>query len=508
MLSRPTLNNTQIQKTDEAWLCIRLSYLALNLSGIRSNSTNHPVVITSKDEVWQVNKASLKLGIVATTSVNQALSSTLSTKEIIRIERDTTLEGQRLIELAYWAHRFSSKVSIFNENTVLLEIGKSLKLFNGLQNLVQGCKNDLESFGLDCSLGVAHTPLASFILSHSRSKDLSITHCPRRLDNALLSTIPINPNVLTKLENCGFTFLKDVKDVPLSELGSRFGLAFTQSLEKVYGLVSDPQIPISLPEYFTESTDFAEPISNISWIEEQLKIMLEKLIQFTEIRQLAYRSITWSLFREDLTAVDQVTIDLNAAVRATSSQQSQINSLFELTQMKLSSLNLKLEFNRIELACDDLIPSALISRDLFDESEDKASFLALKEKLGARLGHNAMYQLNLKPKILPEHSQTQSQFNQVHSINKQTSEIENTTNLVHNEPMWLFEAPKRLSVSDGKPTHHGSLVFVHGPQRLVSEWWETLQSRDYYIVRKGDGQLLWVFYDRVTKQWFLHGLYA
>ena len=34
------------------------------------------------------------------------------------------------------------------------------------------------------------------------------------------------------------------------------------------------------------------------------------------------------------------------------------------------------------------------------------------------------------------------------------------------------------------------------------------KSRDYYIAKRGNGQLLWIFYDRVQSRWFLHGLFG
>jgi protein ImuB len=54
-----------------------------------------------------------------------------------------------------------------------------------------------------------------------------------------------------------------------------------------------------------------------------------------------------------------------------------------------------------------------------------------------------------------------------------------------------------------------SLQLVSGPERIESGWWDEQDvARDYYTAKNGDGQKLWVFRDRRTRSWFLHGLFG
>ncbi|NMR83937.1 DNA polymerase Y family protein, partial [Vibrio parahaemolyticus] len=49
---------------------------------------------------------------------------------------------------------------------------------------------------------------------------------------------------------------------------------------------------------------------------------------------------------------------------------------------------------------------------------------------------------------------------------------------------------------------------VHGPERIVSGWWDGDEiMRDYYIAHTKQGRWLWIFRDQ-HKHWFLHGYFC
>ena len=46
---------------------------------------------------------------------------------------------------------------------------------------------------------------------------------------------------------------------------------------------------------------------------------------------------------------------------------------------------------------------------------------------------------------------------------------------------------------------------MQGPHRVSGGWWVRTVERDYYFVTTEAGEILWVFYDRVRRAWYLHG---
>jgi protein ImuB len=43
-----------------------------------------------------------------------------------------------------------------------------------------------------------------------------------------------------------------------------------------------------------------------------------------------------------------------------------------------------------------------------------------------------------------------------------------------------------------------------GPHRISGGWWARTVERDYWYVETQRGDLLWIFYDRPRRRWFLH----
>ena len=55
------------------------------------------------------------------------------------------------------------------------------------------------------------------------------------------------------------------------------------------------------------------------------------------------------------------------------------------------------------------------------------------------------------------------------------------------------------------------LVLEQGPERIERGWWDGRGvARDYYIARArpSHGARLWVFQERQSKRWYLHGVFA
>jgi protein ImuB len=76
-------------------------------------------------------------------------------------------------------------------------------------------------------------------------------------------------------------------------------------------------------------------------------------------------------------------------------------------------------------------------------------------------------------------------------------------------PVWLLDEPLPVT----KPQ------LLQGPERIESGWWDGKGvARDYYVARpQGEGQdgsshshgiRLWVFQERQSKRWYVHGIFA
>lgn len=482
------INNNADSKSMEVWLCLRFTHLALNSIGFPLKSEK-PVAITEHQQIWQCNTATIESAIKPGMSINHAL---MLKPDIQLQERDTKKEAMKLQELSHWAYRFTSLVSLYNEHTLLLEIGKSINLFKTLDHLINLINHDLSSFNIATAFGLAQTPKAAYVISFNQQ------HSSTSLDKVAIEHLDIDSKIIRKLHNCGFQTLKCIRAIPTSELGSRFGKEFVRYLDQLRGRLADPQIGTTPPETFNASADFAEPIRNLTWIQQQLDRLLGDLTEFIKIRQLVCQSFTWRFYHENNRLLKTVTIGLSA-------KQNTLATFQELTELKLAETQLNWEFSCIELSSTQLAPIQLFNDDLFDPSPNQEQFNQLIDKLINRLGHTALFRVSPEPEHLPELANGRQ-----HAIAETIKEkqADYATEPFKDEPLWLLEHPKRLQQQAQQPRFEGPLNIIHGPNRISSHWWAKLQSRDYFIARQRNGRLLWIFFDRRKRSWHLHGLFA
>jgi len=492
-------------KTD-IWLCLRFPYLALNCAGVRFTSEHTAAAIVKQQTIIQANLLAQQSGIKTGQAAEHAhmLNPNLELIEC-RIE----LETEKLQTLCAWAYRYTSHMSVYNDHTLLLEIGRSLTFFKGIESMQNLVLADLERLEIDIKYGVANTPKAAHLLSFSPQKQWQVTDYKTPIEQSLIKHLSVPEKTLEQLHSCGFDLVKSISTIPKAQLGARFGKPFILYLEQLDGNTADPQTLHCTPETFKACIDFAEPITNRAWIEPQIDRLLNDLVVFVNSRQLTCRSLTWRFYNEQSHLVNSVTVGLNM-------NNIKLQSLKELTDLKLSALSLKWAFSSIELSSEELIPKKLLHQDLFDPIADQEEFNRLIDKVTSRLGNNSVYRLNVADEHLPELANIRyyfaSQTAPVSQSRKTAAAINTPTTYTHfeqyDEPVWLLRQPQMLNKKHDQPKHNGDLKLIHGPNRISSHWWQALQNRDYYIAKQNNGRLLWIYYERSQQNWYLHGLYA
>lgn len=489
--------------TSQAWLCLRFTHLSIN--SLEFDLTpNTPFATTYQQQIWQCNSSAIESRISAGMSVSQAL---MINHSLQLQERDIQAEKRKLQELCYWGYRFTSLVSLHDDNTLLFEVGKSSQLFNGLKHLLHLIKKDLSDFKIEALLGLAQTPKAAIVLSEIDHQQLDSSHTALAL--AKLEHLELDNKTIQTLLHCGFQSLDEIKAIPHSELGPRFGRELLTYLRQLWGQLADPQVAVTPPETFHASTDFAEPISNVIWIQQQLDRLLDDLAHFISSKQLLCRGFTWHFYHQNKQLVKTINVGVSA--------QQNLSSVFkELTTLKLERIKLDWEFSSITLSSNQLLPIQLFNDDLFNPTPSQEQFQQLLDKLTNRLGHTVVFHLVEEPEHLPELANQRISANKQplretqanYQANIASSERSVNQESFKDEPLWLLKKPKYLNMYGRLPMFEGPLNIIHGPNRITSHWWSALQSRDYFIARQRSGRLVWIFFDRSNKNWFLHGLFA
>jgi len=147
------------------------------------------------------------------------------------------------------------------------------------------------------------------------------------------------------------------------------------------------------------------------------------------------------------------------------------------------------------------------------EGQDGPSQLV--ERLRARLGEEAVY--GVAP--ISEH-RPEAAWRRVHELSLTCARrgIEKRMDAGVGDgmprPVWLLDAPLPLPEPDMQH-HRSGLILEEGPERIESGWWDGKGvARDYYVARqirgasRSHGAKLWVFQERRSKRWYLHGMFA
>jgi len=515
------------------WLSLNFYQLPLDVFLLESFSPvlrEDEFVVVENGLLVFCNQAAIDKGLEVGMKVSTAyaLSSELKVKQ-----RDHSIEASTLIQLATLAYEFSSQVCLYNQQTILLEVQASCKLFDSLSGLLEKLAARLSLLQVRYFSALSATPKAAYLLGLYQQwtiDELVITASKQSLLELIqqskkqLERVPvvylsyeskINLDIkVERIRKMGIKRLEEVINIPESAIGRRFGKVFLQYLYCLKGDINDPQDLFSLPEEFSIQRCFVNGLDTIEQILFPAKPMLDSLTAFLKIRRVMAIKIIWRFhcFNGD---------DLFCEI-ALSSEVQNTEQLLMLTRLKLQSFILEEKIETVFLESKDFI--GLKERQCFldlgdgktEVSNASEEIESLMDKLKVRLGSERCSGLILKDDYLPEKlSSNISVFDkkvlgdtalEAKSI-LQTKKFE----LLNQQPLWLLEQPKAIRVfryqDEQRLNYRGVLSIISSPERIENGWWINNQQRDYYIAENKVGVRYWVYHDLATDQWLIHGVF-
>jgi protein ImuB len=449
---------------------------------------------------------------------------------------DTEPSGPMLQRLCLHAQRFTSFVSIEPPNALLLEIKGSLKLFGPLETLhanIDACWRDL---ALPAHSATAPSTLAALWLARSppRAGHLIVIEdlgtLPGHLSKLPIACTAWDIERLQTLRAMGVTRMGELLRLPRAGLARRLGPAAVQDLDIALARQFAPRRAFVPRERFRARCDFETEIENVAYLEKALEPLIARCAEFLRERQAGIQTLRLKL-RHRAGPATRVHLGL-------ASITSERRRLTDVLAQKLGRLELEAPVRGMELVSGSLQPLSAGSLDVFagwGGTGGRDTVPQLVERLRAHLGEDAVYGVASIPEHRPE-----AAWRRVHELSLITASRmgEKMTDLSTGDgmprPVWLLDAPLALSEPDmqechqsggrePKPTPEGTpegraprmgarqsgLVLEQGPERIESGWWDGRGvARDYYIARRISGAKLWVFQERQSKRWYLHGVFA
>jgi protein ImuB len=420
-----------------------------------------------------------------------------------------------LRRLCLSAQQFTSLVSIEMPNALLLEIKGSLKLFGSLEVLHAGIDAVWRRLALRAQSATAPTTLAALWLART-GKEVRIEN-PGLLAGAL-AQLPIactswDPEWLQTLRAMGVTRVGELLRLPRSGISRRLSPRVILDLDIALAKQAAPRRAFVPRERFRERCDFETEIETVVYLQKALEPLLGRCAQFLRERQAGVQALELEL-RHRVIPATRVRFGL-------ASITSECRRLTDVMDEKLNRLELAAPVRGMELLSGFLRPLSASSLDAFAGLRGGGRDTApqLVERLRARLGETAVYGVCSIPEHRPE-----AAWRRVHELSLTAAERlrdmhghdgsgkrEDQVRIDHDtpRPVWLLAEPVMFSAADLQQLHQGGLLLEEGPERIESGWWDGKGvARDYYIARQLHGARWWVFQERHSKSWYLHGVFA
>lgn len=422
--------------------------------------------------------------------------------------RDVTRERQLLERLATRAHRFTPRVSLVPPDGLVLEVKGSLHLFGGAEKLCRALEVDCFEAGVKPIVSLAPSPLAA--LAGARAgKSLLVTDSSRlvgEISALKLFTLRWPSEVLDRLQQVGVYTVGQALRLPRAGFARRFGREHLAELDRLTGRDADLRDQFRLRERFRRKEDLLQELEHHDAILAALTPLLEELGEFLKARQCGITQISCLLKHRRMPRTRCV---LRFAAPAANAQH-----FAKLFGEKLSTLNLPEPVRGIELRSGDLVSCTPGDASLWQPGEyggeTRGVAPELIEHLRARLGHESVYGLRVLESHRPETSWATAEVGARAGRPADRLVEDHVAWCVQRRPAWLLREPQPLAERGGLPQRHGALRFLEGPDRVEAGM--ALQgrvSRDYYIVRDGQGVRLWIFRDLEPPHgWFLQGIFG
>ncbi len=469
------------------WACIRLPHLGIDSILRRHPHPGQAIVLVGGTpqlrELLDVNDVARHAGLRPGMRLNAAQAIAPG---FIAVTHNTADDEQWMRVLSAWAYRYSSQVFSGWERSILLEAQGSFALLGDWPQLRKRMREDLDELGFRHQLAIAPTARGARVL-------LGVADGLAALDSGqllrMLGRIPVRRAWLPdgageRLHGMGIRELAQLFALPRAGLQRRFGAGLLLALDQMRGTAPELLTCYQPPDRFDLRVELNYEVSEHEALLFPLKRMLADLSAYLGAREGGVQRFTVTLeHRERETAVE---VGLLAPER-------DAKLLFEFARGRLERVILPAPVLGIRLQAPELPAFVPGAKDLFDSSPAQATpWPQLRERLRARLGENAVYQVAPATDPRPEGA-----WQRLEDGGRITSAPARPR-----RPTWLLPRPV--------PLHERDAEILEGPERLESGWWDDGDARrDYYVLKLATGQHAWAFcHPGERGNWMLHGWFA
>jgi len=498
------------------WLAIHFTQLPIEVFNTNIVEQKKPRAIIQNNQIICKNQSASQFGI----KLNQSISTALALcGEIQFYERNLSLEKQQLVNLALMVYRYSPSICIENDRFLLVEIGRSLKLFSCMAKLLQQLQQDLDKEKFSYQIGIGNTPKCSELLSYqaldktllcwqSELQTFDKIQLQQQLSNIPINFLNIPINIIKKLQSTGIRSLGELRKLPNKAITKRFGKTFSQYLLQLYGELADPKVYFVPEENFSQKVEFIDLVHSQQGLVFSIKRLVKDLCRFLVIKQKSSHCLHWQLFDSDKNTIQFNVLLANGMIRE--------SSYFELTQLSLERHKLNAPIEAISLTVNQLNELLVKTGSLIEDTQEFKNDVHFINQIRAKLGNKSCTIIQERSEHIPElasQQKTNSTSKLIPNLKKSESKkilSDRNTNPNHQltHPTWLLENPEPIKRSKNRLSWHGELKIISQKERITLNWWNKKIIRDYFLAEHDNGVIYWIYNEPINNQYFIHGIYS
>lgn len=322
----------------------------------------------------------------------------------------------------------------------------------------------------------------------------------QRSNETPLRELGLPGELCESLRALGIETLGDFLTVPAGELHSRFGHVASALHDS---FADDMQLPIQ-PNAFDEpariSFQVDPPDEDQNRLLFAIKGALHSLLHQVRARAETVRSLDLSLHLERA--------PLHRERITPGSPTSDLMLLLELIRLRLGEISLRGPVEEVELVADTVRAYAeQVALPGHQPRRDMGAAHRALARIRAAYGEHSVTKARMREAHLPEASFRWEPIQHAQVGERGAApRLSSMIRRVYARPRPL--PPRSLKEPEAGPSlaKNHSIEHMYGPYRVSGGWWKRLVERDYYYAETDHGDLLWLFYDRPRKRWFLHGV--
>ncbi len=466
------------------WLALHFPSLPLEIFS-RGSAASEPIAISERQgnrtRVAVCNETASAWGVRRGMPVSAAQA--LVARLVVRT-RDPAAEQESLSGLAAWAGRFTPAVSLQPPNGLLLEIGSCLRLHHGLDHLLGQALTGLEEMGYASAHACAPTAQGAWLLARAGTQVTvrELAELEQAITALPLSLLDQPAGILDGLEKVGVHALGDCLRLPRAGVIRRFGRALLDELDRALGRLPEARAFFVPPLAFVRRLVLPAPVEQAEALLFAARRLLPELEGWLGLCQAGVQELELICRHED---VPDTVVKLGFVQPARAAAR-----MLLLLRETLAQTRLPGPVDAIVLNARRILPLTASSTDLFQTQAREGDGNLLLERLRIRLGKEAVHGIAPAPDHRPERAWQHCEAG-----------IDSASSGNPHRPLWLLPRPL--------PCRDGRLVLKAGPERIESGWWDGMDAaRDYYVAQDPSGARLWVYCERASGEWFVHGLFS